>query len=133
MIILLIIREISLVMKKYSWSSSGDFFVLSPFLHISSSDYLKHFGRSLQSSWYRELTVNANHLLWPYTKIFLKRRRGLEIVSLLYFLHDCWIKMFLILCSMNWPNFIAFTSWDIGHYIYYNYLFTRLWRRNFLN
>ena len=41
-----------------------------------------------------------------------------------------------MLCSINWPSFIvwlliAFTSRDIGQYVYYNCLLTRLWRDKF--
>ena len=48
-----------------------------------------------------------------------------------------------MLYSINWPNFIefdsdwiwlsliAFTTWGIGQYVYYNYLFPGLWRHKF--
>ena len=44
--------------------------------------------------------------LLPHIKIFWKVKRGLEIVSLPYFLHDFWRKIFLLLHSINWSNFI---------------------------
>ena len=44
------------------------------------------------------------------------------------FLYDFSRKMFLMLDSINWPNFIAFASRDIGQYVYYNWLLTTLWR-----
>ena len=31
-------------------------------------------------------------------------------------------KMFLMLQFINCPNFIVFTSWDIGQHVHYNYL-----------
>ena len=33
--------------------------------------------------------------------------KGLEIVSLAHFVYDFLTKMFLILCSIKWPHFIA--------------------------
>ena len=51
---------------------------------------------------------------WPFTftsyiyiKFFQKTKSGLELVSLPYFLHNVWRKIFIMLYSMNWPNFIA--------------------------
>ena len=49
---------------------------------------------------------------WPlvfalYIKLFQKRKRGLELVSLPYFLHDFRGKIFLTLYFINWPNFIG--------------------------
>ena len=38
--------------------------------------------------------------------LFKKKKRGLELVSLPHFLYDFWRKMFLLLYSINWPNFI---------------------------
>ena len=51
------------------------------------------------------------------------------------FLYDFSWKMFLVLHYINWPNLftIAFTSRDIGQYVYQNYLLTRLWRHNIWN
>ena len=43
-------------------------------------------------------------------------------------------KMFLVLYSINWANcLIAFTSWDIGQYVYCDYLIIRLWRHKSWN
>ena len=44
-------------------------------------------------------------------------------------------KMFLMLHSINWPNFIVWLSLlpsrDIGQYVYYNCLLSRMWRLKF--
>ena len=40
-------------------------------------------------------------------KAFLKNKKGLKLVFLSHFLHDFWIKKFLLLYSINWPNFIV--------------------------
>ena len=37
-------------------------------------------------------------------------------VSLPHFLHGFWRNLFLWLCSIDWPDFIAFISWHIEHY-----------------
>ena len=36
--------------------------------------------------------------------------KGLGIVSPTHFVHDFFIKMFLMLCPINWPNFTAWLS-----------------------
>ena len=40
-------------------------------------------------------------------KAFLKKQRGLVLVSLTHFLYDFWRKMFLLLYSITWVNFIV--------------------------
>ena len=49
----------------------------------------------------------ADHSLSPHIKLFEKTRRGLKLVSLTHFLHNFWRKIFLLLYSINWPNFIV--------------------------
>ena len=39
--------------------------------------------------------------------LFKKSNKGLELVSLPYFLQNFWRKIFLLLYSINWPNFIV--------------------------
>ena len=57
---------------------------------------------------------------------------GLGIASPSHFVYDFSRKMFLMLCSVNWPNcLIAFASWDIGQYLYCNCLLSRLRRHKF--
>ena len=38
---------------------------------------------------------------------FSKSKRGLEPISLPHFLDDSWRKIFILLYSFDWPNFIA--------------------------
>ena len=52
-----------------------------------------------QSSWPLALS--------PHIKLFEKIKRGLELVSLLHFPHNFSRKIFLLLYSINWPNFIV--------------------------
>ena len=40
-------------------------------------------------------------------KLFRKIKRSLELVFLLYFPHNFWRKIFLLLYFINWPNFIV--------------------------
>ena len=49
-------------------------------------------------------------MLLPYIKLFKKTKKGLELVSLSHFPHDLLIKMFFLLYSINWPNFIVWLS-----------------------
>ena len=57
--------------------------------------------------------------------------KGLGIVStLLYMIFQ--EKMFLVLHSINWPNFIVrLPSWVVGQIAYCKCLFLRLWRHKF--
>ena len=64
--------------------------------------------------------------------------KGLGIVSLRHSVCNFSRKTFLMLYSINWPNFITwlwivFTSWGIGKYVSCNCLLTRLWRHRFSN
>ena len=45
-------------------------------------------------------------MLFLRIKFFYKIWRGLELISLLPFLHNFWRTILLLLYSMNWPNFI---------------------------
>ena len=40
-------------------------------------------------------------------KMFKKTKRGLKLVSLPHFLHGFWRKIFVLLCSITWPNLIV--------------------------
>ena len=40
-------------------------------------------------------------------RVFKKTKRSLELASLPHFLHDFWRKIFLLLYSINGPNFIV--------------------------
>ena len=46
---------------------------------------------------------------------FLKIKRSLELVSMCHFLHNFWRKIFPLLYSINWPNFIVWLPlvWEI--------------------
>ena len=65
---------------------------------------------------------------------FLKHKKRLELVSLLYFVHDFEGKYLscniLVIFS---HRLVVFTSWDIGQYVYCNRLLIRLWRYEFWN
>ena len=66
-------------------------------------------------------------MLFPSINLCSKTKSS-GIVFQLYFLHDFWRKIFVLLYSINWPNFIvSLSSWDIGQYVYRNCLLTRLW------
>ena len=49
-------------------------------------------------------------MLLPLIKLFKKSKRSLELVTLLYFLHNFWRKIFLLLYSMKWPNSIVWLT-----------------------
>ena len=49
------------------------------------------------------LHTTCIYLIWS----FFKKQRGLGLISLPYFLHNFWRKIFLLICSINWPSFIV--------------------------
>ena len=61
--------------------------------------------------------------------------KGLELVSPAHFAYDILKKVFLMLYSLNWPNFIVCLHylWDIGQYVFCNYFFPRLCSHKFRN
>ena len=61
--------------------------------------------------------------------------KGLGIASPSHFVSDCSRKMFLILYSINWPNFIVWLPLllEILGNVYCSYLFPMLWRHKFWN
>ena len=62
---------------------------------------------SLELSKYIETKLQTT-CFYLIQRFFQKTERGLDLVSLLHFLHDFRRKIFLLLCSINWPNFICF-------------------------
>ena len=80
--------------------------------HISGSTFwnVTKFAFTLVNSRFtKPKYIKAKVLTITFTlcKAFLKRKRGLELVSLPHFLHDFWRKIFLMLYFINWPSFIA--------------------------
>ena len=60
-------------------------------------------------------------------------KRGLGLVSLTHFPHSFWRKISLLMFYYltKFHCLVTFTSWDIGQYVYCNYLLTWLWRHKF--
>ena len=56
---------------------------------------------------YDKKTVKNARLLIQICAKFWFFRKGLEIVSPLHFVHDISRKIFLMLCSIDWPNLTA--------------------------
>ena len=59
------------------------------------------------TSWGLLKYIKANLQLLPYIKFFKKQKRGLRLVLLPNCLPDFWRKIFLMLYSIRWPNFIV--------------------------
>ena len=90
----------------------------SLFLLILSSGLSKYIETKLQSGcFYLILSI-------------FNKKRDLELVSLPYFLHNFWRKIFLFIFLYC---LVVLTFWDIGQYVYCSYLLTRLWRHEFCN
>ena len=49
-------------------------------------------------------------MLSPHIKLSQKIKRGLELVSLPHFRHHSWRKIFFLLYSINWSNFVVWLS-----------------------
>ena len=77
----------------YLWINSLKFHTVC-FSCMASWGLLNYIESKLQSTCF--------HLI----KLFLKIERGLELVPLPHFPHNFWRKVSLLLCSVNWPNFI---------------------------
>ena len=84
------------------------------------------------------LTLNCRSIAFISRNLFKKTKRGRKLVSLPHFLHDLWRKILPLLYSIiyiltkfHW--LVAFTSWDIGQYVYCNCLWNSLWRHEFWN
>ena len=61
------------------------------------------------------LKLNYRPLNFTSYKAFLKNiKKGVELVSLPYFLYDFWKNMFLLLYFINWPNFIIWFIYFVG-------------------
>ena len=76
------------------------------------------------------------HLLLSYIKHFYKTKRSLQLLSLLQILHDFVEKYFsryILLTDQISFSVCLISSWDIGQYVYCNYLFPSLWCQKFWN
>ena len=78
----------------YFWINSVKFYI-DCFIVCQVEDYQKI------------LKLSCRSLAFTSYKAFLKTKRGLELVSLANFMHDFWSKMFILLYSIAWPNFIV--------------------------
>ena len=56
------------------------------------------------------IKVGYMPLAFTSYEAFQKPKRGLGLVSLPYILHNFWRKMFLLVCSINWPTFILLSN-----------------------
>ena len=78
---------------------------------ISPDQYSKSFTQLLfivcQVEDYCNILKLSSRPLAHLIKVFWKIKRGLELVSVHHFLHGFWRKIFLLLCSVAWPNFIV--------------------------
>ena len=86
-------------------------------------------------SYRKMLKISCRPLAFTSYKAFLKCKKGLELASLPHFLHDFWRNTYLVIfySLAKFHRLVAFTSWDIGQYVYCNCLLTRLWRHAFWN
>ena len=78
------------------------------YLLISGLKFVKVCFIAWQVEGYRNrLKLSCRPLAFTHIKLFYKIKRCLELVSLPDFLHNFWRKTFLLLYSINWPNFIV--------------------------
>ena len=78
----------------YLWINSLNFYTVC-FYWMESWGLSKYIETKLQT------------ICFHFILSFIKKQKGrLELVSLLYFPHNFWKKIFLSLYSINWPNFI---------------------------
>ena len=95
----------------YFWINSLKFYTVC-FSCMASWELSKYVEAKLQTTCWR-----------PHIKLFLKIKRGLELVSLPYFLHNIkqykifWRKISLLLYSINWPNSLSDYLYFMRHWI----------------
>ena len=77
----------------YLWINSLKFYTVC-FYCMASWGLLKYIETKMQTNYF--------HLILSLLK---KIKRGLELVILPHFPHNVWRKIFLVLCSISWPNF----------------------------
>ena len=82
------------------------------------------------------LKLSCRPLAFTSNKAFLKRKRrsGTSLpasFSAWFFKENISLVIFFYLTKFQ--CLVAFTSWDIGQYVYCNSLLTRLWRNKFWN
>ena len=80
--------------------------IISLKFYTVSFNCMTSWGLSSCISWVDLYKLKADHLLLPQIKLKKKTKRGPELVSFSHFLHDFWRKIFLLLYSINWTNFI---------------------------
>ena len=77
---------------------------------------------------WKDWKTDRPYFIRPFPLPLGVQKRDLQLVPLTYFLHNFW-KTILTSNSTNTPNcLIVFTSWDIGQYVYCNYLSPNSWR-----
>ena len=79
----------------YLWINILKFYTVC-FFYIASRGSSKYIETKLQTTCLRVISSS-----------FSKNKKGLELVSLPHFTHNFWRKIFLLLYSINWPNFIV--------------------------
>ena len=90
----------------YLWINSLKFYTVC-FCCMASSRLSKYIETKLQTTCFCLIL-----------RFFWKKKRGLELVSLRHFPHNFWRKMFLLLCSISWRDFIVWLLLLRG--IFYN-------------
>ena len=77
------------------------------YLWINSLEFYSLFFITYQlEDYWNIMKLSCRPLVRNLYKAFLKKKIGLEKVSLLHFLHF-WRKIFFLLYSITWPNFIV--------------------------
>ena len=82
------------------------------------------------------LKLSCRSLGFTSNKAFLKNKKkfgtSLPVSFSAWFLKKN-ISLVMFFCLTKFQCLVAFTSWDIGKYMYCNSLLTRLWRNKFWN
>ena len=85
---------------------------------LTASTFIQFVFILCQVEGYRNmLKLSGRPLTFTSYKGFLKNQKRSRTTLPSHFLHDFWWKIFLLIYFINWPNFIVFTSWDIGQYV----------------
>ena len=76
-------------------------------ISVSKVKFIQFIFIVYQVEYYRNiLKLSYRPLSFTSCKAFKKTKRGLELISLPLFLYVFWRKIFILLYSIAWPNFI---------------------------
>ena len=92
-------KSVKKCIQANDWIYFPDYFEMAE-KSVAGCSIIHYWGLSKYSE--TKLQTTRFYLMLSF---FRKIKRGLELVSLPHFPHNFWINIFLLLCSIDWPNY----------------------------